>query len=30
LLHGGGEGIVVRHGDERGGGVLLYYRAQEG
>ena len=27
-LHDGGEGVVVRHGDERGGGVLLYYRVE--
>ena len=26
-LHTGGEGAVVRHGDERAGGVLIYYRA---
>jgi hypothetical protein len=25
-MHDGREGVVVRHGDERGGGVLLYYR----
>ena len=25
-LHDGGEGVVARHGDERAGGVLLYYR----
>ena len=28
-LHDGGEGVVVRHGDERQGGVLLYYRAAQ-
>lgn len=27
-LHDGGEGVVVRHGDERQGGVLLYYRTK--
>ena len=27
-LHSGGEGVVVRHGDERLGGILLYYRAK--
>lgn len=26
-LHTGGDGVVVRHGDERSGGMLLYYRA---
>ena len=25
-LHDSGDGVVVRHGDERQGGVLLYYR----
>lgn len=25
-MHDGREGVVVRHGDDRGGGVLLYYR----
>ena len=25
-MHDGRESVVVRHGDERGGGVLLYYR----
>ena len=25
-LHDGGDGVVVRHGDERQGGMLLYYR----
>ena len=27
-LHDGGAGVVVRHGDDRQGGVLLYYRAE--
>lgn len=27
-LHDGGDGVVVRHGDDRQGGVLLYYRAK--
>ena len=27
-MHDGAEGVVVRPGDERQGGVLLYYRAQ--
>jgi hypothetical protein len=27
-MHDGGEGVVVRHGDERLGGLLLYYRAK--
>jgi len=27
-MHSGGEGAVVRHGDERLGGVLIYYRAR--
>jgi hypothetical protein len=27
-MHSGGEGVVVRHGDERLGGVLIYYRAR--
>jgi hypothetical protein len=27
-MHDGTPGVVVRHGDERQGGVLLYYRAQ--
>ena len=27
-LHSGGEGVVVRHGDDRLGGILLYYRAK--
>jgi hypothetical protein len=27
-MHDGRPGVVVRHGDERGGGVLLYYRAE--
>jgi len=26
-LHDGGAGVMVRYGDERPGGVLLYYRA---
>jgi hypothetical protein len=26
-MHDGGAGVVVRAGDERQGGVLLYYRA---
>lgn len=26
-MHDGGEGIVVQHGDERQGGIILYYRA---
>jgi hypothetical protein len=25
-MHDGREGVVVRQGDERGGGVILYYR----
>ncbi|MCA9879979.1 MAG: hypothetical protein KC442_19425 [Thermomicrobiales bacterium] len=25
-LPDGGAGVVVRHGDERGGGIILYYR----
>lgn len=25
-MHDGREGVVVRHGDERGGGIVLYYR----
>ena len=28
-LPDGGSGIVVRHGDERGGGIILYYRAED-
>jgi hypothetical protein len=28
-MHGSGTGEVVRHGDERPGGVILYYRAAE-
>ena len=28
-LHDGRPGVVVRAGDERGGGVLLYYRPDE-
>ena len=27
-MHDGSQGVVVRHGDDRQGGVLLYYRAQ--
>jgi hypothetical protein len=27
-MHDGRTGVVVRHGDERGGGVILYYRAE--
>jgi hypothetical protein len=27
-MHDGRAGVVVRHGDERGGGVILYYRAE--
>ncbi len=26
-MHDGGAGLVVRHGDERQGGIILYYRA---
>lgn len=26
-MHDGGDGIVVQHGDERQGGIILYYRA---
>ncbi|MBA2470402.1 MAG: hypothetical protein H0V37_13440 [Chloroflexia bacterium] len=26
-MHDGGDGVVVQHGDERQGGVILYYRA---
>ena len=29
-MHDGTEGVVVRHGDERHGGILLYYRAKTG
>lgn len=29
-MHEGGEGIVLRHGDERQGGVIVYYRAKQG
>ena len=29
-LADGRPGVVVRHGDERGGGVLLYYRPESG
>ena len=29
-MHDGRPGVVVRAGDERGGGVLLYYRPEEG
>ncbi len=28
-MHDGRTGVVVRHGDERGGGVILYYRAED-
>ncbi len=28
-LPDGGAGVVVRHGDERGGGIILYYRAED-
>ena len=28
-MHNGLAGLVVRHGDDRPGGVLLYYRAAE-
>lgn len=28
-MHDGGEGVVVRQGDERPGGVILYYRPKE-
>jgi hypothetical protein len=27
-MHDGGQGVVVREGDERGGGVILYYRPE--
>lgn len=27
-MHDGGEGLVVSLGDERQGGILLYYRAK--
>jgi len=27
-MHDGRPGVVVRQGDERGGGVLLYYREE--
>lgn len=27
-MHDGGDGVVVRPGDERQGGVLLYYRTK--
>lgn len=27
-MHTGEEGVVVRHGDERGAGMLLYYRTK--
>jgi len=27
-MHDGGQGIIVQHGDERQGGVILYYRAK--
>ncbi len=26
-MHDGGDGLVVRQGDERQGGIILYYRA---
>lgn len=26
-MHDGSDGLVVRHGDERQGGIILYYRA---
>jgi len=29
VMHDGRAGVVVRAGDERGGGVLLYYRPDE-
>ena len=29
-MHDGTAGAVVRHGDERLGGILLYYRAETG
>ena len=28
-LPDGSSGVVVRHGDERGGGIILYYRAED-
>ena len=27
-MHDGAQGVVVRHGDERHGGILLYYRPE--
>ena len=27
-MHDGGGGVVVRHGDERHGGMVVYYRAE--
>jgi hypothetical protein len=27
-MHDDGQGVVVREGDERGGGVILYYRPE--
>ena len=27
-MHDGAQGVVVRHGDERQGGILLYYRPE--
>jgi len=27
-MHDGKQGVMVRQGDERGGGVILYYRAE--
>jgi phage gp45-like len=27
-MHDGGEGVVVQLGDERQGGIILYYRAR--
>jgi hypothetical protein len=27
-MHDGRNGVVVRQGDERGGGMILYYRAE--
>ncbi|MCC6314898.1 MAG: hypothetical protein IT337_12890 [Thermomicrobiales bacterium] len=28
-MHDGRQGVIVRHGDERGGGTLVYYRFEE-
>lgn len=28
MMHDGGDGLVVQQGDERQGGVILYYRAK--